>query len=284
MYSYVDNVPVANEYLQVDLKMKKENDNIGKLILRIALGSVLLWFGINQLLNSAEWIAWIDPSIAKLIPFKLQTFIIINGVFEIITGTLLLLGLLTRLVSLLVFIHLSGIALSLGYNDIAVRDVGLALSSLALFFLGSGKYRVNKPKKMIFFILAIVFLTGCQQQVQNEPLITVEKYFNAWNDKDYKTMYNLISDGFKKIEPTAKTFENFKNYAEAQNIEGVKIIKLEQEKSWGNKAVVNYNVKFITKEGREFPFKGKFTLKYKSSDKIPGWKLIHPYGEKIDES
>ena len=67
-----------------------------------------------------------------------------NGIFEIVFGILLIAGLFTRLVSLFLGLHLIGIMLGLGYNDIAVRDFGLALATLSLVFSSAGELSLDK--------------------------------------------------------------------------------------------------------------------------------------------
>ncbi|MBI5065158.1 DoxX family membrane protein [Candidatus Woesearchaeota archaeon] len=123
--------------------------NFGKLVLKVSLALLLLWFGISQVSDAKSWLGWISPSVERLIPFDLGTFVLINGSFEIILGLVLLLGFFPKLASLITFLHIFGIALSLGYNDIAIRDFALALSALALFFLeGEKGFEQEKFKKL----------------------------------------------------------------------------------------------------------------------------------------
>src|SRR3990167_1946324 len=86
-------------------------------------------------------------------------------------------------------------------------------------------------KRFFFiFLFLILFINACaktqqvQQQSIQKPIKTVSSedvsiltpeqvvilYFQAWNDEQYDVMYSLLSDGFKQIEPTAKTFADFK--------------------------------------------------------------------------
>jgi len=123
-----------------------------------------------------------------------------------------------------------------------------------------------------------------QKYERPSPTKTVEQYFAAWNSKDYPNMYAVISDGFKRIEPTAKDLASFKTYTESQNIVNIKIISLEEASNDGQTASVAYSVEFQVANGDRKPFEGTFTLKYRDGDIIPGWKLIHPYGNKIDTS
>ena len=60
---------------------------------------------------------------------------LLNGLIEIIAGGMLAFGILSRWVGLLLGIHLFIIAVSMGLTAIGVRDIGLALATLSLFFL-----------------------------------------------------------------------------------------------------------------------------------------------------
>ncbi len=160
---------------------------------------------------------------------------------------------------------------------------------------------------MLLIILGLGFYFNNQQQKQPQesyqfpsPEAVVRQYFEAWNAGDYVNMYAAISDGFKRIEPTAKDLSTFRAYAQAQGINEVKIISLQEKMNDGSTAAIDYEVEFIFNDGKnegkddgkndrkndrkKQPFKGTFTLKYRPGDIIQGWKLIHPYGEKVDTS
>lgn len=114
------------------------------------------------------------------------------------------------------------------------------------------------------------------------PEDVVKQYFVSWSNKNYPDMYATISDGFKKIELTAKDLATFREFASSQGIEEIKIINIKEESNDRTMAVVVYNVEFSLSDGRKQEFSDKFSLKYRQGDIIPGWKLIHPYGENID--
>lgn len=128
-------------------------------IVRIAVSLVFLWFGINQLINAESFLGyvpqWLYPhgpqmmhehplQLMHSIPdFSLHAIIMANGTFETIFGALLLMGIFTRLAAFLLAFHLFGIALSLGYNDIAIRDLGLSLATISLIFSGAGQLSLD---------------------------------------------------------------------------------------------------------------------------------------------
>ena len=106
---------------------------------RISISLVFLWFGFNEIFNTEAWLIWL-PQFAYNLPITPTTLVLINGTFEIIFGGLLLLGLFTRIAAFLLFIHLLGISFSIGYSDVAIRDLGLSLVTLSIFLSGPDKW------------------------------------------------------------------------------------------------------------------------------------------------
>lgn len=142
---------------------------------------------------------------------------------------------------------------------------------------------------ILFLIAGIVYLglNNASNKEEREysplpPIKVVEQYFTAWSSKNYPEMYSTISDGFKKIEPTAQDLRAFKEYAESQGIDNMRVLSIKEVSNDGQTAAVDYSVEFLLSDGKKNRFDGAYTLKYRKGDVIPGWKLIHPYGEKID--
>ena len=107
-------------------------------IARWGVGIVFFIFGISQLLNPQSWMAYL-PSFALNIGINATTLIYMNGVFDLAIGILLLLGVFTRIVSLIGILHIIGIIISLGYNDVSVRDFGLLIVLVSVFLHGADK-------------------------------------------------------------------------------------------------------------------------------------------------
>lgn len=139
----------------------KPKTEYGIVIARVALSLVLLWFGLNQIFNTSAWFAWL-PSWTNSLPVSPAVLILFNGFLEVVLGVLLILGLFTRIVSLVAAIHLLTIVFSLGYNDVAVRDSGLMLVALSVFFTGPDfksldvkpfgqKVKLSKLGKLLYF-------------------------------------------------------------------------------------------------------------------------------------
>jgi len=120
------------------------------MVLRIGLALVFLWFGVNQLLFPKTFIGYLPSwivqdsmgighilySIFSILPGGPSTSIYLNGLLEVVLGLLLIAGILTRATALFLTIHLLIICFSLGYNDIAIRDLGLSMATLAVFLYG----------------------------------------------------------------------------------------------------------------------------------------------------
>ena len=112
----------------------KDLQKYSPILLRLSISLVFLWFGITQLTSPTYLISYLPNFILNSNYSSL--FILLNGIFETLLGLFLLLGLFTRIVSLILTLHLLVITLSLGYNDIAIRDFGLTLATLAIFLHG----------------------------------------------------------------------------------------------------------------------------------------------------
>jgi uncharacterized membrane protein YphA (DoxX/SURF4 family) len=116
------------------------------LVVRIGVSLVFLWFGLNQIFQSNFFLGYL-PTFAMNLPIEPTLLIIGNGIFETIFGLMLLAGLYTRISSLVLAIHLFGITVSLGYNEIAVRDFGLTLATLSVFFHGVDEWCYDRKRK-----------------------------------------------------------------------------------------------------------------------------------------
>ena|SRR3989338_857751 len=144
----------------------EENKKYSAAIIRVGVAFVLLWFGINQLVNPESFLGyipqWLYPHDAQMqhghpmqlmhnIPVpSVHTVLMGNGIFETTAGILLLIGLFTRVTAFIAALHLLVIAFSLGYNDIAIRDIGLAIMAFSLVFSGAGPLSMDSKRKNKF--------------------------------------------------------------------------------------------------------------------------------------
>ncbi|MGV8150148.1 MAG: DoxX family protein [Candidatus Woesearchaeota archaeon] len=112
------------------------------IVLRYALSLVFFWFAINQLIMPDDWTGYLPEFLANTA--NPVMFIYANAIFEIIFGTLLILGIFTRLSAFLLGIHLLGISATLGWSAVAIRDYGLAFATLSIVLSGPDKLCLRK--------------------------------------------------------------------------------------------------------------------------------------------
>ena len=112
------------------------------LVLQMGLALLFLWFGISQLVDPTLLMGYL-PQWASTLPVPPATIILLSSLFETIFGFLLLLGLFTRWAALLLFVHVLIIAFSLGYNDVAIRDFGIAVATFSLFLHGKDQWSMD---------------------------------------------------------------------------------------------------------------------------------------------
>ncbi|WP_373033614.1 DoxX family protein [Sulfurovum sp.] len=123
------------------------SENIGKLVLRLMIGGMMLFHGIDKALNGITYIK-------GLVKFQGLPEILAYGIYvgEILAPLFLILGWKSRLwagviaLNMLVAIYLTKMAafLSLGAHGAWALEVPMfyLLSALAIVLLGSGKYAI----------------------------------------------------------------------------------------------------------------------------------------------
>ena len=104
-------------------------------IVRIGIVLVLLYFGTQQLMHPKMWITLL-PEWSSILHLAPVTLITLNGWLDVTLSILLFLGFYTRIIALIVALHILGIAWTLGYTPIGVRDFGLAVSAFSIFLYG----------------------------------------------------------------------------------------------------------------------------------------------------
>lgn len=143
--------------------------------------------------------------------------------------------------------------------------------------------QILKPLIIGMFVLVVLGACSPKQQVTTvqrpTPEDVVRTYFTAWNTKDYGTMYQQISEGFKQIDPQAKDIQTFSASMAVYFEKGDALLvqSVKETSNNGKKATVEYTILMKLKSD-EKPFSGTYTLK----KRVGGWKLIHPYGENVD--
>ncbi len=111
------------------------------LVLRSGLAFVFLWFGFSQLYDQSMWTGLIPNALTTIATAK--TWVIANGVFEIIAGSLLAWGIGVRIVVPLLTLHLATIVWELGLTPVGIRDIGLVCALISVWLQGSDEYCVS---------------------------------------------------------------------------------------------------------------------------------------------
>ncbi len=156
----------------------------------------------------------------------------------------------------------------------------------------------NDKIKLVLTILLfviILLLSSCAAEIKKAestlqdkdrykdltPEKVVKEYYTAWATFDFKKQYALISDGFKKLEPSAKDLETFSNYMLAFYGQGsaIELLEVSQKYFDGKEAEVGFRLNLKLKSGQEEIKSGVQKLRLTDS----GWKLVAPYGNKIDD-
>lgn len=120
------------------------------LVLRLGLAAVVAWFGTSQLVNPNSWVNVVPAWAVDMSGMSKLTIIELNGWFEIITASLLALGVYVRWVALALSVHLFVIALSFGTSSATgIRDFGLSFALLAVFFAGQDKHCLDYKEAVL---------------------------------------------------------------------------------------------------------------------------------------
>ncbi len=117
--------------------MAMQRQNSAKWILVASLAFVFGYFGLDKFMNPDIWIGWMPMWLEELMGFTREQWLMITGATEMFFAILLLIPhrRVQQAGSILVALHLLAILTQTGWNDIAIRDIGLLLSSVALFLM-----------------------------------------------------------------------------------------------------------------------------------------------------
>lgn len=112
------------------------NKQAGAAVVRIGVALVYIWFGFSQLLHPSMWTSLVPSYAATIIPTSVLNIVLLNGVFELIFGLLLLVGFWTRIAAGLLALHAIHIVTVVGYSPIGVRDFGIMMAAIGTFLNG----------------------------------------------------------------------------------------------------------------------------------------------------
>ena len=129
-------------------------EDIGKLILRLTTGCLILFHGTAKLIHGVSRIG--DMLAASHIPSFVAYFVYLG---EVVAPLFIIVGLWTRVASLVVVVNLIvAIALVAYRNTFVLQPTGAwaleseafyLLTALVVFFIGGGRYSVTKEKGVL---------------------------------------------------------------------------------------------------------------------------------------
>ena len=110
-------------------------------LIRFTFGIVPIVAGLDKFTNLlTNWENYLNPTIAKMLPFAPHTFMMIVGVIEIIAGIIVFIR--PAIGGFIVAAWLTLIALTLlasgNYLDVAVRDLVMAIGAFSSFTPAAG--------------------------------------------------------------------------------------------------------------------------------------------------
>lgn len=107
------------------------------LVMRVFLGFVLLWFGVNELMDPRYWSGYVPPLVLQFFPFSVNVFVQGHGVVLSLLGLALFFKIHMRITGFVIMGVLlsiiSGLIMIDGFNEIVVRDIGLFGLALAIW-------------------------------------------------------------------------------------------------------------------------------------------------------
>jgi len=125
-------------------KFLEKKKDLVPFLLRLGLGIIFFWFGITKFTNIESWYSFIPPWLESLLPISVNMFLYIQGAIETLIGLFLILGIFVRKSAFLAALILIVIIITVGFNDISLRDFGLLMIAISLMILGQGKYFISK--------------------------------------------------------------------------------------------------------------------------------------------
>ncbi len=143
---------------------RKEYRELSVIVLRFAIGSMFLWFGLDKVTDPYSWFARLPVFLAYWLPGSLAALIVVSGILEMAAGIALLGGWYVREASAAAFLFLLAYFLPIGPDDITVRDAGLMGVCLSLFIHANNHAKLQVPRRALVLVSAVyiffLFVTG----------------------------------------------------------------------------------------------------------------------------
>jgi|CXWL01.1.fsa_nt_gi hypothetical protein len=116
---------------------RMQRTNVAKWLLILALVFVFAYFGIDKFMHPLLWIGWLPSWMDGLAGLPKESWLKLIGASEILFALMVLIPFrhIQRIGVMLIILHLLGILTQVGWNDVAVRDIGIMISGIALLAL-----------------------------------------------------------------------------------------------------------------------------------------------------
>jgi uncharacterized membrane protein YphA (DoxX/SURF4 family) len=134
---------------------RKEKNELLPVILRFAVGGLFLWFGIDKWIRPEAWYGYVPAWLLGRLPFELDTFMYMNGIFEFAVGLLLVSGKLVREASAAAGLFLVAIFFTMGMNEVTVRDNAVLGACLALFVDANSRAKKPLQEKTVSMLVSV---------------------------------------------------------------------------------------------------------------------------------
>ncbi len=116
--------------------MQWNRDGVRHLAMRLGLGFVMCWFGVQELRNPSEWTVFVPSFVSDISPIAVNDLVLLHGFLLVLAAGSVVLGLFylpgaVLSMGLLAEI-LGGLWIDSGFNDLVVRDIGLLGLAIAV--------------------------------------------------------------------------------------------------------------------------------------------------------
>ncbi len=143
----------------------RENDVMKMTLLRFAVGAVFLWFGVDKWVHPSAWYGWMPSWLTSFLHGgALDSFIYLNGIFEVAVGLAFVANRFVQIAAASAGAFLFLIALTVGANEVTIRDNALLGVCIVLFVNAGEKAKWHLSPRAITTIysayIAYLFIYG----------------------------------------------------------------------------------------------------------------------------
>ena len=129
------------------------------IVLRFAAASTFLWFGVDKWVHPEAWYGWTPTWLWKMMPGDTMDGALFTvGAIEFGIGCLMAAGAYLREASAAAFVYILAITVTLGADELAVRDMALMGMYLALFLHADADAKRRAPQLAVATTVGLYLL------------------------------------------------------------------------------------------------------------------------------